>query len=523
MKRIIVAFFTIFLLNLSAFALEFKIATYNVENLFDLQYDKTEYEEYIPNKTNWNQEILDKKLTNISRVINDLDADIVALQEIESEASLLLLMAQTPKYKYYSFIKNPLSSIGLGIISKFEIINTKSILIDAKNTYSRPILEAILKIDNKLLKVYVNHWRSKAAGESARIPYAKSLYKQISSQNDDIPYIILGDFNSNYDEFQTFLYDKKLNNTKGITAINDILRTTIKGNFITKENISSYADDIVHYNLWLEIPDYERYNYKFRGSPNTPDSIIISSSLLNGDKISYIHNSFGVFKPEYIYKKGYIQRWTMDKKGFHKGSGYSDHLPIYASFSTNIKNNSNKSPIQKIDSSKISHLYHIESLSNQIELKNVVVLYKNGNFAIIKQQNDRAIFVYNQAKNLSVGKIYDITIDKIGKFYGQRQITNIVNIKETNSNIDIKSLFIDGNKSDLFDFALQNEIITNFQAIYSKKDLNYNGKSIRLYAKNKNILPPQNSQVIIKKGHLSQYNNIPQIVIYSKDDYEIIK
>jgi hypothetical protein len=523
MKKIIVAFFTIFLLNLSAFALEFKIATYNVENLFDLQYDKTEYEEYIPDKTNWNQTILDKKLTNISRVINDLDADIVALQEIESKASLLMMMEQTPKYKYYSFIKNPHSSIGLGIISKFEIIETKSIPIDTKNTYSRPILEATLKIDNKLLKVYVNHWRSKAAGESARIPYAKSLYKQISSQNDDIPYIILGDFNSNYDEFQTFLYDKKLNDTKGITAINDILRTTIKGNFITKENISSYNEDIVHYNLWLEIPYHERYNYKFRGSPNTPDSIIISSSLLNGDKISYINNSFGVFKPEYIYKKGHIQRWAMDKKGFHKGSGYSDHLPIYASFSTDTKTFSQKSTPKQIDSSKISNLYNIESLSNQIELKNVVVLYKDGNSAIIKQQNDRAIFVYNQAKNLSVGKIYDITIDKIGRFYGQRQVTNIVNIKEINANIDIKSLFIDGHKNDLLDHSLQNEIITGFHATYSKRDLHYNGKSIRLHAKNKDILPPQNSQIIIKTGHLSLYNNTPQIVIYSKDDYEIIK
>ncbi|MCK9337435.1 MAG: endonuclease/exonuclease/phosphatase family protein [Arcobacteraceae bacterium] len=523
MKRIIVTFFTLFLLNLSAFALEFKIASYNVENLFDLQYDKTEYEEYIPDKTNWNKTILDKKLTNISKVINDLDADIVALQEIESETSLLILMEQTPKYKYYSFIKNPLSSIGLGIISKFEIIETKSIPIDTKNTYSRPILEATLKIDNKLLKVYVNHWRSKAAGESARIPYAKSLYKHISIQNDNIPYIILGDFNSNYDEFQTFLYDKKLNDTKGITAINDILRTTIKGNFITQETISSFNNEIVHYNLWLEIPYYERYNYKFKGTPNTPDSIIISSTLINGDNISYINNSFGVFKPEYIYKKGHIQKWNMDKKGFHKGSGYSDHLPIFASFNTNQKTNIKKTIIKNIDSSKISNLYNIESLSNQVELKNVIILYKDGNSAIIKQQNDRAIFVYNQAKNLSVGKVYDITIDKISRFYGQLQITNIINIKEINANIDIKSLFIDGHKSDLFNYSLQNEIITGFQATYSKRDLHYNNKSIRLYAKNKDILPPQNSQIIIKKGHLSLYNNTPQIVIYSKDDYEIIK
>lgn len=504
----------------SLFGLDFKVASYNVENLFDLNNDGTEYSEFVPNKTNWNKETLDIKLKNISQVINELNADIIALQEIESQAAIELLVSKLPQYKYHTFIKNPRSAVGVGIISKYEIINTNSIEIDARNNYSRPILEADIKIENQIIKLFVNHWRSKSAAESSRIPYAKALYKRILTLEKHIDYIILGDFNSNYDEFETFKYDKKLNDTHGITAINDVLKTSIKGEFITKSNILD-KKEIVHYNLWLELPFYERYSYKFKGTPNTPDSIIISSALFDEIGISYIDGSFGVFKPEYLYKKGHIQRWEMDKKGFHRKRGYSDHLPIFAMFTTNktIKANHQKN----IHLDKISSLYSVESLKYPAKLSNVIVLYKTQNSAIIKQQNDRAIFVYNSAKDLKVGQAYDITVDKISLFYGQKQISNISSYTPKGDFKEYKKLFIDGSKSDLFDFNIQNEIITNIKGEYIKRDLHYNDKKIRIYAKDKNILPPQNSNILIKSAHLGSYNNIPQLILYSKDDYEIIK
>jgi len=44
-----------------------KIASYNVENLFDLYKSGYEYKEYIPNtKSNWNQKTYKIKLKNIA-------------------------------------------------------------------------------------------------------------------------------------------------------------------------------------------------------------------------------------------------------------------------------------------------------------------------------------------------------------------------------------------------------------------------------------------------------------------------
>ena len=61
------------------------IASYNVENFFDLKKDNSEYSEFIPNtKNQWNQRNFNIKLNNLLKVINDIDADIIALQEIEN-------------------------------------------------------------------------------------------------------------------------------------------------------------------------------------------------------------------------------------------------------------------------------------------------------------------------------------------------------------------------------------------------------------------------------------------------------
>ena len=81
MKKIfLLIFFSIKLLSV-----DFKVATYNVENLFDLNNDGTEYKEYKPNSRYWNKKALNIKINNITKVLKDLNASIICLQEIESQ------------------------------------------------------------------------------------------------------------------------------------------------------------------------------------------------------------------------------------------------------------------------------------------------------------------------------------------------------------------------------------------------------------------------------------------------------
>ncbi len=79
-----------------------RIATYNVENLFDLQRSGNEYAEYIPNtRWKWNVKNYRKKLKNIARVIRDIHPDIIGLQEIESPQALRDLQTELKRQGLY--------------------------------------------------------------------------------------------------------------------------------------------------------------------------------------------------------------------------------------------------------------------------------------------------------------------------------------------------------------------------------------------------------------------------------------
>lgn len=85
------------------------VATYNVENLFDLENDGYEYDEYVPNSfSEWNEKNYKIKLQNISKVIKDINPDIIAIEEIESLQALkdlkFTLQRNGLYYQYYQII-----------------------------------------------------------------------------------------------------------------------------------------------------------------------------------------------------------------------------------------------------------------------------------------------------------------------------------------------------------------------------------------------------------------------------------
>ena len=516
-------FFKISLLlsfTLTLFSVEFKVASYNVENLFDLKYNGTEYKEFIPNTKYWNKTIYIKKLHNSAKTIKHIDADIIALQEIESQKAFNDLSNKLPIYKYSAFLKKSTSSVGVGIFSKYPITNKKRLIVNKKDNYSRDILKVTIKIDNKPLIIYINHWRSKRAKESYRIIYATVVKNDIDKLHRDADYLIVGDLNSNYDEYITFKYDKKLNNTYDITGINQVLNTTLNGNFITKNNIlQSYKK--VHYNLWLELKEKNRFSSKFRNNNNTPDHIILSKGLFDNKNISYIDKSFKVFKPSYLYQNNKIERWNS-----HKQTGYSDHLPIYASFTTSTQYVKKIKVIKPKNINSISYLYTIDTLNKNILLKDVVVIYKHNKISIIKEKNGRAILIYSNSNNLYLGYLYDIEVEQIDKYFGLKEIKSISNIiYKKKLNIDIKKLYLDARKIDIFDLKHQNEIVKNLKGIYKKGYLHLNNKTknhkIKLYFKKGIIKPNKNSIITINQGHLSQYKSQTQIVIYKNNDFKI--
>lgn len=311
-----------------------KIATYNVENLFDLKRDGHEYKEYIPNtQTNWNLSTYNIKLKNIAKVIKDINADIIALQEIESLQALkdlrFVLKQNGLYYQYYKIANYKNTTIKVALLSKIPFVATNEIAVTATYKY-RNILEAKFVVENEQLYILVNHWKAKSGPESQRIVSAKKIMKRVEELGKDKNIILLGDFNSHHEEYRVFKRKRKHNDTDGITGINHILKSV------------KYTQDAAHtelnrgdfYNLWYDEDEEERYSYIYKKNKETLDNILISHTLLNEKGISYKKGSIHSFKAPYLFKGKQIYRWETGNRNAprHKGKGYSDHLPLVAEF-----------------------------------------------------------------------------------------------------------------------------------------------------------------------------------------------
>ena len=312
-----------------------KIAQYNVQNLFDLRYSGNEYKEYIPNtKSNWNKKIYHIKLKHTARVIKDLHADIVALEEIESKEALedlrRTLQGMSVYYKYYAIADAKPTTVKVAVLSKLPFISKKELWVGRDRRF-RNILELKYKVNDEIFYLFVNHWKSKSAPESRRIISAKALKKRLMEIGYDKNIIITGDFNSDYEEYKKFKRRRKLNDTDGKTGINHVLATiwaTQKAPYVKLQN-----DEL--YNLWYDLDENDRWNYIHRKKKETLDSIIISQSLLHRGGMEYIYGSFEVLKKPYLFYKKRINRWYIrysKNNARHMGKGYSDHLPIAAKF-----------------------------------------------------------------------------------------------------------------------------------------------------------------------------------------------
>ncbi len=509
---------SLFLIPFFLLAVPFKVASYNVENLFDAVNNGTEYDEFIPGRHNWSKRMAERKLNHTAEVLCDLNADIVGLQEVENAQVFRQLQKRLARvgcpYRYGVITSKRNASVQVALLSRFPIQSHRDLRVSFADGV-RDILEADVIAEGYPLKLFVNHWksRSRKGFESKRIAYAKVLRKRLERLPKGSEYMLLGDFNTDYDAYLTL--PKRLNDTNGRIGLNHLLGTVKEGALLSKVQVKN-GNGVQHYDLWQELPYRQRWSHRFYGHKSTLDHILLPKTMFDGKKIDYVNNSFAVFKPRYLFtKKGYINHWEI-KAGRHTGRGYSDHLPIYALFDTIPFVPSSKDDVQKPVIGTIDMLYKNKKLQQPIILKDAVVVLKRGRYAVIKQSpKGRGIFVFGALRGLEEGKRYDLRVDEAGSYRGLKEITSMVKLREKGRS-SLAAYY------DSLENLRMNEVVRNIAGVYKNGYLYTGSQSIPIYFKNRKLTPKNGAQLTVYYAHIGYYKRI-QLVVYSKKDFRIRK
>lgn len=507
------------------FSKPFKVATYNIENLFDAEYVGTEYDQYTV-KHNWTKRMVEVKLNHVSEVICDLDADILGLQEVENVHILEQLQKQLSRvgcgYRYAAITSKKNATIQVALLSRFPIKKQKELQV-SYSPHVRNILEVEVDVGGQPLWVFVNHWKSRAykGYESKRLKYAKELKTRLDAFSLRKPYIVLGDFNTDYDAHLGL--EKKIDDTHGKTGLHHILNIVEDGRLLDESSMIK-GQKGSHYTLWKELALDQRWNTKFYGKKGTADHILLPPALFDQQGIDYVNNSFKVFKRGYLFtKRGYINRWQY-KNGKHTGKGYSDHLPVYAYFDTKPYSlGTDKISIQsKRERKKIEYLYTKELLENEVVLENAVVIWKQRGNAMIKQTKEgRGIFLFGCANKLEVGKKYDLLVKAVKTYQGLKELTHVYVLKDKGE-VGISNYIL--NPSDLSKEITyrQNEVIRDLVGIVKNKQFYVKDRKIPIYFKNHKSTPPNGSKLKIHYALLGYYKQL-QLVVYSTKDFTVLE
>ncbi|WP_109830767.1 endonuclease/exonuclease/phosphatase family protein [Reichenbachiella versicolor] len=318
---LLIAVLTSLIPNIQAQSRAGAVGFYNLENLFDTVDDpEIDDEEYLPNgKKQWTQERYQSKLDNMSRVLADLNLDLVGLCEIENRKVLEDLIS-TPNlkskgYEIIHFNSKDRRGIDVAALYKPDIFKPISQTIhsvknpDDPDFKTRDILLVSGKIGrNDTLHFIVNHWPSRwgTGGEPKRIlaaGVARGIVDSLQSLNANAKIIITGDFN---DDPRNKSLKQTLNANTKIKEPGQLLNTSYPK---YKEGIGTLY---------------------YKGAFNLFDQIIVSEGLTKNG-LHYKDGSFTIASFQYIvHTKGELRGTPF--RTFSRGqflNGYSDHFPVY--------------------------------------------------------------------------------------------------------------------------------------------------------------------------------------------------
>ncbi|AEV31520.1 nuclease [Owenweeksia hongkongensis] len=312
---------------------------WNLENLFD-EDSSSERPAWLQSRLRselkgWTKTVLDKKLTNLTNIICQLNGgngpDILGVCEVENKAVLEKLMiklhAQLPRtYKVMHQDTSDGRGIDVAIIydtQKYSDDGRQFSLEIMKRNATRNLFQVQLTTSagNELVLIG-NHWPARSAGKYESEPYRMMVGETLSywiervhdikmeERGEKHPAIILmGDFNDNP-------YDRSLT---------EYLRSS--GTLEKVKNSTSH----IMFNMMYSFVGGDIGTYVYGNDINVLDQFIVSRSLV----VDYYKYPFQVESIQIVYYPNMVKgdyntpiRFSRPSESSYNPSGYSDHLPI---------------------------------------------------------------------------------------------------------------------------------------------------------------------------------------------------
>lgn len=303
----------------------FRVAFYNVENLFDTIDDAGVHdEEFLPNsQKSWSSWRYQAKVANMAKVIRAVGGwqppDIIGLVEVENRG-VMIDVTQHPvlrnaNYGIVHFDSDDARGIDVGLCYRtenIEVLQAQALKINTLSMLTRDILYAALLLNKKdTLHIFVNHWPSRRGGKEAsehkRVWAAQNLKHKTDSilqASPNAAILAMGDFND---------------------TPND-----------SSLHVLSEAPNFALNNLMTDLPQTEG-SHKYHGVWDYLDQILVSDALMGGGYLSLAKPTATVFRASFLLEvddrySDFFPKRTW--KGDYFINGFSDHLPVYVDIQT---------------------------------------------------------------------------------------------------------------------------------------------------------------------------------------------
>lgn len=321
---------------------EYKIMTYNVENLFDTRHDSLKNDiDFLPSSSlHWTPSRFYKKVHNVMQVIVGLGEweppVLVGLCEVENDFVLKTMVKYEPYsnigYDYVHFEGPDVRGIDVALLYRKDIFNplsSRPISVTLPNgNPGREILYVCGMLNNEImLHIFEVHFPSRREGAEFTEPNRMAAGKVLADAVDSIRtldpqagIIIMGDFNDNPSDLVP------------CEVVNALPYT------------SKTFEDNKLYNLYHDGRRYEdrkQGSYYHQGEWDMLDQIIVSGSLVNGSLGIKIDLPGKIYSPEWISEWNEKEHQNVPHRmyaGPHYKGGVSDHFPAFFTFKF-IKNN----------------------------------------------------------------------------------------------------------------------------------------------------------------------------------------